>query len=273
MASSNRPLSRLFDLSGRTVAVIGAGSGIGAAIAEGCAAHGAAVRCLDRDGDAAGRTAAGITATGGSAEGATLDLLDAAELRHSLEALRRDHGRLDGLVVTPGVNVRKPLLAYSTEEFQRVVRLNFEGAFLALREGGRLLAEQGSGSIVLLSSIRSLVVEPGQGVYAATKAAIVQLARAAAAELGPRGVRVNAIAPGVVETPLTAPIQQNPDWHRAYAEKSALRRWAQPWEMAGAAVFLLSDAASYVTGTVLFVDGGWTAVDGRFTPPGMETAG
>jgi NAD(P)-dependent dehydrogenase (short-subunit alcohol dehydrogenase family) len=269
MATPNQPLSRLFDLSGRAVAVIGAGSGIGAAIAEGCAAHGAAVRCLDRDGDAAARAAMGIVDAGGSADGAVLDLLDAAALREALEGLRRERGRLDGLVVTPGVNVRKPLLAYSTDEFQRVVRLNLEGAFLALREGGRIMSEQGGGSIVLLSSIRSLVVEPGQGVYAATKAAIVQLARAAAAELGPRGVRVNAIAPGVVETPLTAPIQQHPDWYRAYAEKSALRRWAQPREMAGAAVFLLSDAASYVTGTVLFVDGGWTAVDGRFTPPGM----
>jgi NAD(P)-dependent dehydrogenase (short-subunit alcohol dehydrogenase family) len=227
------------------------------------------VRCLDRDVDSAARVAAGIAEQGGQASAGALDLLDAAALRDALEALRREHGRLDGLVVTPGVNVRKPIAAYTTEEFQRVVRLNLEGAFLALREGGRILAEEGRGSIVLLSSIRSLVVEPGQGVYAATKAAIVQLARTAAAELGSRGVRVNAIAPGVVETPLTAPIQQDPAWHRAYAEKSALRRWAQPHEMAGAAVFLLSDAASYVTGTVLFVDGGWTAVDGRFDPPGM----
>jgi NAD(P)-dependent dehydrogenase (short-subunit alcohol dehydrogenase family) len=97
----------------------------------------------------------------------------------------------------------------------------------------------------------------------------VQLLRTAAAELGPRGVRVNAIAPGVVETPLTAQIRADPAWEAAYASKSALGRWAQPAELAGAVVYLASDAASFVTGSVLTVDGGWTAVDGRYDPPGL----
>jgi len=90
-----------------------------------------------------------------------------------------------------------------------------------------------------------------------------------AAELGPSGVRVNAVAPGVVDTPLTAPIRSNPDWYGAYAAKSVFKRWARAEEMVGPTVFLLSDAASYVTGSVLFADGGWTAADGRFEPPGM----
>ena len=93
------------------------------------------------------------------------------------------------------------------------------------------------------------------------------MARTLAAELGARGVRVNAIAPGVVDTPLTSPIKSQSDWYAAYAAKSMLNRWASADEMAGAVVYLSSDAASYVTGTVLFVDGGWTAADGRFTPP------
>jgi NAD(P)-dependent dehydrogenase (short-subunit alcohol dehydrogenase family) len=129
------------------------------------------------------------------------------------------------------------------------------------------MASQGKGSLVFFSSIRSQVVEPGQGVYAATKAGTLQMIRALAAELGPKGVRANAVAPGVVETPLTAQIKNQPEWYRAYAEKGALGRWAQPSEMVGAVVYLASDAASFVTGSILYVDGGWTAVDGRFTPP------
>jgi NAD(P)-dependent dehydrogenase (short-subunit alcohol dehydrogenase family) len=129
------------------------------------------------------------------------------------------------------------------------------------------MAERGRGSVIVLSSIRGQVVEPGQSVYAATKAGVVQLARTLAAELGDRGVRANAVAPGVVETPLTRQIKDHRKWYEAYAAKSALRRWAQPSEIAGAVVFLASDAASFVTGACLYVDGGWTAIDGRFDPP------
>jgi NAD(P)-dependent dehydrogenase (short-subunit alcohol dehydrogenase family) len=174
---------------------------------------------------------------------------------------------LEGVVSTPGVNVRKRVLDYSDEELDRVIDINLKGNFHVLQAAGRLLAARGKGSIVLFSSIRSLSVEPGQSVYAATKAGVVQMVRGLAAELGPSRVRVNAVAPGVVETPLTAPIQSKPEWYRAYAEKNALRRWASADEMVGPTLFLLSDAASYVTGAVLFVDGGWTAIDGRFDPP------
>ncbi|MEP7198611.1 MAG: SDR family oxidoreductase, partial [Chloroflexota bacterium] len=111
------------------------------------------------------------------------------------------------------------------------------------------------------------VIEPGQSVYAATKAGTRSLANTLASELGAQGVRVNTIAPGVVETPLTAQIKNNAAWYQAYADKNALKRWAQPHEMAGAVVYLASDASSYVTGATLFVDAGWTSQDGRFTPP------
>jgi NAD(P)-dependent dehydrogenase (short-subunit alcohol dehydrogenase family) len=129
------------------------------------------------------------------------------------------------------------------------------------------MVDAGGGSIVVISSIRSQVVEPGQGVYAATKAGVLQMVRALASELGPQGVRANALAPGVVETPLTQQIKNVPEWYEAYASKGALGRWAQPEEMAGAIVYLASPAASFVTGSLMVVDGGWLAQDGRFTPP------
>jgi len=253
----------LFDLSGKRALVIGAGSGIGEAAAQGLAAFGASVTCADLNAEAAERVSASILEADGKADATSVDITDGSDVHRVVDGMEQ----LDVLVCTPAVNVRKPLLDYTEAEFERVVTLNLKGSFLAMQAAGRRMAEAGRGSVVLFSSIRSQVVEPGQGVYAATKAGTLQMVRALAAELGPKGVRANAIAPGVVETPLTAPIKNQPEWYRAYAEKSALGRWATPIEMVGAVVYLASDASSFVTGTLLFVDGGWTAVDGRFTPP------
>ncbi|HME06357.1 MAG TPA: SDR family oxidoreductase, partial [Bryobacteraceae bacterium] len=151
------------------------------------------------------------------------------------------------------------------EELDRVVDLNLKATFRVTQAAARIMNP--GGSIILTSSIRSVTVEPGQGIYAATKAALVQLARGFAVELAGRNIRVNAIAPGVVDTPLTAPIKNHPEWYAAYANRSALKRWGKPEEIAWPIVFLASDASSFITGTVLFVDGGWTAIDGRFEPP------
>lgn len=252
-----------FRLDGRHVAVVGAGSGIGEAIARACAAQGARVACLDIDLDRASAVASTI---GASAH--AVDVTDSASVDGVLTALDAEQP-LDGLACTPSINVRKPILAYQDDEFDRVLRLNLKGSFNVLRAAGRIMVGHRTGSIVLTSSIRFQVVEPGQSVYAATKAGVVQLSRAAASEFGPSGVRVNALVPGVTETPLTQTIKQHADWYSAYAAKTVFNRWAQPHEMAWPTVFLLSDASSYVTGTVQVVDGGWLAADGRFTPPGM----
>src|SRR5439155_7284202 len=258
-----------FRLDDKVAAVVGAGSGIGEAVAEACARQGARVACLDADEGRARAVADRIASAGGAAEAARLDLRDSKAVDAVLDGLRGRHGRLDIAICTPSINARKTVLTYTDDDVDRVLTLNLKGTFNLLRAAGRIMTVQGSGAIVLFSSIRSVVVEPGQSVYAATKAGIVQMARAAAAEFGPRGVRVNAIAPGVVDTPLPAPVKANKQWYDAYAAKSILGRWARPEEIAGPTVFLVSDAASYVTGSVLFVDGGWTAVDGRYTPPGM----
>jgi NAD(P)-dependent dehydrogenase (short-subunit alcohol dehydrogenase family) len=253
----------LFDLRGRRALVIGAGSGIGRAGALGLAAHGAEVVCADLSSDTAAAVATEIAAGGGSASVLTVDVSDPG----SVELLFAEAGDLDAVVTTPAINVRKRLLDVTASEFQRVIDVNLKGTFNVVTGAGRAMAHRGGGSIVVISSIRAQVVEPGQGVYAATKAGVLQMIRALAAELGPLGVRANALAPGVVETPLTDQIQAQPDWYRAYAEKGALGRWAQPIEMAGPIVFLASDASSFVTGSLLVVDGGWLAVDGRFDPP------
>lgn len=260
-------LANMFRLDGRVAFVAGSGSGIGRAAALGLSAAGALVICADINGDGARTVASEITASGGGAEPVTLDITDQAAVDAAVAKVVADHGQVDVAVSTPAMNVRKPLLAYSGEEFDRVLRLNLRGTFHVMQAAGRVMVGQKGGSIVLLSSIRSAVVEPGQGVYAATKAGIVQMARAFAAELGGSGVRVNCVAPGVIETPLTAPIRNHPKWYEAYAAKSALGRWGRADELAGPIVFLASDASSFVTGAVLFVDGGWTAVDGRFQPP------
>jgi NAD(P)-dependent dehydrogenase (short-subunit alcohol dehydrogenase family) len=251
--------ANLFRLDGKHALVIGAGSGIGRESALALAASGARVTCADRD----LATAAETVALGNSLTAYSLDVLDDAAISRAVDEL----APVDVLVFTAATNVRKRILDYTMEEFDRVVSLNLRASFQLVRAFGRGMAERGSGSIIGFSSIRGTTVEPGQSVYAATKAGLVQLLRTAAAELGRDGVRTNAIAPGVVETPLTAQIKANPAWYDAYAQKGALGRWAQPSELAGAVVYLASDASSFVTGSVLAVDGGWTAVDGRFDPP------
>lgn len=253
----------LFDLSGKRAVVIGAGSGIGEAGAMGLGAHGAEVLCADISTEGAERVSDAIVAGGGLAEAARVDVADGT----SVASLLEDFGHTDVLVTTPAINVRKRLLDITEEEAARVISLNLMGTFHTITAAGRHMAGSGGGSIIAVSSIRSQVVEPGQGIYAATKAGVLQMIRTLAAELGPQNVRANALAPGVVETPLTEQIKNQPDWYQAYADKGALGRWAQPIEMAGPIVFLASDASSFVTGSLLVVDGGWLAVDGRFTPP------
>jgi NAD(P)-dependent dehydrogenase (short-subunit alcohol dehydrogenase family) len=250
---------RLFRLDGRRAVVVGAGAGIGRACADALAAFGADTMFADRDPAAAEEAAA---AAGGRAF--RLDVTSAEDIARAAAELEP----ADVLVIAPGFNVRRPLIETSDEDFDRVVDVNLKGPYRLMKAFGGGMAERGRGSIVLFSSFRAVVVEPGQGLYAACKAGIVQMGRAFADELGTRGVRVNAIAPGPTETPLTQQIKADPQWWDAYRDKTIVRRWAQPSEIAGAVVYLASDASSFTTGALYMVDGGWTAADGRFRPAG-----
>jgi len=256
----------LFDLSDRVALVVGGGSGIGQAGAEGLAALGATAVVADVVETDAQGVAERIRAAGGAATALRVDVRDTASVEAMIGSVMRQHGKLDFALTTPAMNLRKRFLDYSEEEFDRVVELNLKGTFRVARACARPMMERKRGSIVLMSSIRALNVEPGQSIYASTKAAIAQLTRGLAVELGPHGVRVNALAPGIVATPLTRQITSNPAWNEAYAKRNALGRWAEPEEMAGPIMFLASDASSYLTGTTIFADAGWTAIDGRFEP-------
>jgi NAD(P)-dependent dehydrogenase (short-subunit alcohol dehydrogenase family) len=257
---------RLFDLSGRVALVIGGGSGIGQAAAYGLAAHGAHCVVADLAADNAQRTAADIRA-GGGADALAVDVTSTTAVDALVAQVVERCGRIDVLLTTPARNLRKLLVNYTDEEFDSVIDLNLKGTFRVARAVGRQMMLQKNGSIILMSSMRAYSVEPGQSIYASTKSGIGQMTKGLATELAEYGIRVNAVAPGIIETPLTAPITSNPEWNRAYAARTALGRWAHADELAGPIVFLASDASSYLTATVIAVDAGWTEIDGRYKPP------
>ena len=225
---------------------------------------------LDINQAGAAAVAARIAAQGGKAGAAAMDIADADGTRAVLDELVSAHGALDGLVCTPAINVRKPILAYSGDEFDRVVRVNLRGNFNVLQAAGSIMTAQRRGSIVLYSSIRSIVTEPGQSVYSMTKAGILAAGQDRGDGMGDaRRPRQRGRARRRRNAADRADQRATRSGTIAYANKSPMRRWPQPGEMVGPTLFLLSDAASYVTGTIVYADGGWLAADGRFTPPGM----
>jgi 2-deoxy-D-gluconate 3-dehydrogenase len=249
-------MSELFRLDGKVALVTGAAAGIGAAIAEGLAEAGADVACHgnSRSADA---TAARVKSMNRKAAAISGDLSDRATPARLVAEVLERFGRIDILINNAGTIRRAPAVDHSEDDWDTVLDVNLTSVFLLCKQVGKHLLQQGSGKIVNIASLLSFqggVNVPG---YAAAKGGLANLTHALANEWAPRGVNVNAIAPGYIETDNTAALRQNPERFRQISERIPAGRWGIPRDLAGAAVFLCAPASNYVHGHVLTVDGGW----------------
>ncbi len=244
-----------FDLTGRTALVTGGGRGIGLAITKGLAEAGAKVLINGREEDALNAASEQVRRSGGHADALAFDISDPA----NVEAAFKNIDPIDILINNVGVRMRKAIDDFTLDDFRTLLDANLIGAFDLSRRTASQMKKKGRGRIINVTSIAGDIARSGDAIYTASKAALTGLTRAMAAEFGPGGITVNAIAPGYVATETNKDMVADKKIAEFLENRTALGRWAEPEELAGAAVFLASDAASYITGHVLTVDGGFTA--------------
>jgi NAD(P)-dependent dehydrogenase (short-subunit alcohol dehydrogenase family) len=246
--------ARLFDLTDRVAIVTGGGGGLGREIGRGLAAFGARVTLADLDGQRAAEAARGIE----GAIGETVDVTDSGSAGALTSSVLARHGRIDVLVNAAGVFRVAPMLELTLGDWETVLKVNLTGIFVMTRAVGAVMLRQGSGRVITLGSVSSLVGNPEYAAYAASKGGVAQLTKALGAEWCHRGVLVNAIGPAFTETPLTRGYLDRPEARRRVVDKIPRGRMGEPRDLVGAAVFLASDASAFVVGQTLYVDGGRT---------------
>ncbi len=252
----------MFGLAGRAALVTGGNGGIGLGIAEGLAKAGASVAIAARDQSKTAKAVEGLSESSSEVIGLEIDVADENSVADAVAATAKQFGRLDILVNNAGVAVRKQPHEYSVDEWDRVLDINLKGTFLCARAAYPHMVEAGGGSIVNIGSMTSIFGSDWVSSYSASKGGVVQLSRSLAIAWASKGIRVNAILPGWIRTDLTSGYWTNPDNRDRFDfinRRIPAGRWGSPADLAGLAVFLSSDAASYVTGAAIPVDGGYSS--------------